>query len=64
VMSLTQAANRQRISRASLCRLVHEFETEKKTSVQHVGNQKRAVPFVEANNSHAASQSAHQTLAT
>jgi DNA invertase Pin-like site-specific DNA recombinase len=52
-MSLRQLTRKHGISRASVCRLVKESERLKKANVPQVGNQKRAVLFVEASNSQA-----------
>jgi DNA invertase Pin-like site-specific DNA recombinase len=49
-MSLTKVAKRYRVSRATVCRLVHESGGLK----SHVGNQERAAPVTEASKFQAA----------
>jgi DNA invertase Pin-like site-specific DNA recombinase len=53
-LSLTEVANRHRVSRATVCRLVNESRKSKKIGVLQVGNQETAVPVAEQINSCAA----------
>jgi transposase len=48
-LSLTEVAKKHRISRATVCRLVNEFEKLKKSGVAQIGNQERVL--VDGNNS-------------
>jgi DNA invertase Pin-like site-specific DNA recombinase len=49
-MSLSQVAQKHRISRASVCRLVNESGGLKKPSVPQHGNEKRVVPQTGSSN--------------
>lgn len=49
-MSLTEVANKHRVSRATVCRLVHESGGLKKPSIPQRGDQEVAVPTKEAIN--------------
>jgi DNA invertase Pin-like site-specific DNA recombinase len=53
-MSLTQAANKHRISRASVCRLVNESGRLKKTAVPQIANQEKVIPLADGSNSQVA----------
>jgi DNA invertase Pin-like site-specific DNA recombinase len=50
-MSLTQVANKHRISRASVCRLVNKSGRPKKTAVPQIGNQEGVVPLAAGSDS-------------
>jgi DNA invertase Pin-like site-specific DNA recombinase len=49
-MSLTDVANKYRISRATVCRLVHESVGLKKPNVPQPGNEQRVVPPIGSSN--------------
>jgi DNA invertase Pin-like site-specific DNA recombinase len=53
-MSLTQVAKKHRVSRATVCRLVKESGRFEKAGGPHVGNQEKAIPLAEVNNSQVA----------
>jgi transposase len=50
-LSLTQVAKKHRVSRATVCRLVNETRTAKKTGVPQIANQEKVVPLAEGSNS-------------
>ena len=50
-LSLTQVAKKHRVSRATVCRLVNETRTPKKTGVPQIANQEKVIPLAEGSNS-------------
>jgi DNA invertase Pin-like site-specific DNA recombinase len=48
-MSLTVVANKYRVSRATVCRLVNELGGMKKPNVPQLGNKEKVVPPTESN---------------
>ena len=50
-LSLTEAAKKHRVSRATVCRLVNESGIPKKTGILPIGNQERIIPLAEGSNS-------------
>jgi DNA invertase Pin-like site-specific DNA recombinase len=53
-LSLTGVAKKHRVSRATVCRLVNETSTAKKTGVPQIGNQEKVIPLAEGNSQVAA----------
>ena len=53
-MSLTKVANKHRVSRATVCRLVKESGKIKETREPHVANQERVIPHATGSNSQVA----------
>ena len=53
-LSLTKVATKHRVSRATVCRLVNETRTAKKTGVPQIANQEKVVPLAEGSNSQVA----------
>jgi transposase len=50
-LSLTEAAKKHRVSRATVCRLVNESGRLKKTGIPQIANQTKVIPPEEASNS-------------
>jgi DNA invertase Pin-like site-specific DNA recombinase len=50
-LSLTAVATKHRVSRATVCRLVNETRTAKKTGVPQIANQEKVIPLAEGSNS-------------
>jgi DNA invertase Pin-like site-specific DNA recombinase len=53
-LSLTEAAKKHRVSRATVCRLVNESRRLKKTGVPQLANQEKVMPLAEGCNSEVA----------